>query len=68
MVTAIDNGRSQKWRNYAVDDVYEATEIEQLNTGVVERHNYNFESTPYYQFFVLLKRMVLQTVRNRVSL
>ncbi|CAH0714158.1 unnamed protein product, partial [Brenthis ino] len=68
MVASIDNGRSQKWRNYAVNKVYEATEIEQLNTGVVEKHNYKFESTPYYQFFVLLKRMVLQTVRNRDNL
>ncbi|CAH2236678.1 ATP-binding cassette sub-family G member 1-like [Pararge aegeria] len=65
MVAAVDNGRSQKWRQYAVHDVYEEMEIEQLNTGVLDKHHYKYESTPCQQFHVLLKRMLLQTVRNR---
>ncbi|XP_034826907.1 ATP-binding cassette sub-family G member 1-like [Maniola hyperantus] len=65
MVAAVDNGRSQKWRQYASEHVYEEMEIEQLNTGVVEKHSYKYESTPCQQFCVLLKRMLLQTVRNR---
>ena len=68
MVSSIDNGKSQKWRNYGTDDIYEETDIEQLNAGVIESHNYKFECTPYQQFYVLLKRMILQTVRNRVSI
>ncbi|CAH2107999.1 unnamed protein product [Euphydryas editha] len=65
MVTAIDNGRSQRWRNYAIEDVYEDVDLEELNTGVIERHNYTYESTPCQQFSVLLRRMFLQTFRNR---
>lgn len=68
MVTAIDNGRSQRWRNYSIEDNYEDVELEELNTGVIERHNYKYESTPCQQFNVLLRRMFLQTVRNRVCM
>lgn len=41
-------------------------EIEQLNSGVVDKHKYHYESTAYQQFRVLARRMLLQTVRNRV--
>ncbi|CAG5058835.1 unnamed protein product [Parnassius apollo] len=65
MVAAVDNGKCQRWRDYEVDDRYEEMEIEQLNTGGVQKHTYRYESTASTQFVVLLKRMLLQTVRNR---
>lgn len=66
MVTAVDNGRCQHWRDYEVEDLYEEMEIEQLNSGGVQKHTYRYESTASTQFVVLLKRMCLQAVRNRV--
>lgn len=70
MMSAIDNGRNQKWRDYTSDAIQATTsdelEIEQLNTGGVEKHGYKYGSTACQQFGVLLKRMTLQTLRNRV--
>ncbi|XP_047530560.1 ATP-binding cassette sub-family G member 1 isoform X2 [Vanessa atalanta] len=68
MVAAVDNGKCQRWRSYAMEEDNEDLEIEELNTGVVERHNYKYESTPFQQFYVLLRRMILQTLRNRNSM
>ncbi|XP_045534774.1 ATP-binding cassette sub-family G member 1 [Papilio machaon] len=65
MVTAVENGRCQRWREHQVEDQYEEMEIEQLNAGGVQDHTYRYESTPSTQFTVLLKRMLLQSVRNR---
>ncbi|XP_061379738.1 ATP-binding cassette sub-family G member 1-like [Danaus plexippus] len=65
MVTAVDNGRLQKWRQYALEEERQEMEIEQLNTDVVENHVYKYESSSCQQFYVLLKRMLLQTARNR---
>ncbi|KAJ2949943.1 hypothetical protein O0L34_g11268 [Tuta absoluta] len=73
MVSAVENGRCQRWRDYELQEpaVYQVQyddnmDIEQLNTGgVVEKHNYRYGSTGCQQFLVLLKRMLLQTVRNR---
>lgn len=68
MVSAVENGRNQRWRDYAVKELtLEEMEIELLNTGGVEKHNYKYGSTGLEQFVVLLKRMMLQTLRNRVS-
>ncbi|XP_073949545.1 ATP-binding cassette sub-family G member 1-like [Choristoneura fumiferana] len=66
MVAAVDNGRNQRWRDYAVEDlVEEEVEIEQLNAGGVEEHCYKYGTTPCEQFCILLRRMLLQNVRNR---
>ncbi|KAG6445632.1 ATP-binding cassette sub-family G member 1 [Manduca sexta] len=65
MVAAIENGRYHGWREYAVEDTFQEMEIEQLNAGGVENYNLKHGSTPCQQFSVLLKRMLLQTVRNR---
>ncbi|KAL0831044.1 hypothetical protein ABMA28_001927 [Loxostege sticticalis] len=67
MVAAVENGRCQRWRDYAADEVvYEDLELEQLNAGgVVEKHSYKHGSTACEQFLVLLRRMLLQTVRNK---
>lgn len=68
MVSAVENGKNQKWNDYAVKELtLEEMEIELLNTGGVEKHNYKYGSTGFQQFMVLLKRMTLQTLRNRVS-
>ncbi|XP_052754565.1 LOW QUALITY PROTEIN: ATP-binding cassette sub-family G member 1-like [Galleria mellonella] len=66
MVAAIENGRSQKWRDYEVPDSSQELELEQLNSSGVEtckalKHG----STAWQQFRILLRRMMLQTVRNR---
>lgn len=70
MVAAVENGRCHRWREYGLEEVcdsdYDEMEIEQLNTGGVEKHNYKHGSTPCQQFIILLKRMVLQTIRNKV--
>lgn len=69
MVAAVENGRCHRWRDYGLDENYEGDytdmEIEQLNTGGVEKHNYKHGSTPCQQFIILLKRMILQTIRNK---
>uniref|UniRef100_A0A2A4JW89 ABC transporter domain-containing protein n=1 Tax=Heliothis virescens TaxID=7102 RepID=A0A2A4JW89_HELVI len=70
MVSAVENGKNQRWRTYAIEDVQvgepiEEMEIEQLNAGGVEKHNYKHGCTACQQFIVLLKRMLLQTVRNK---
>ncbi|XP_026315498.1 ATP-binding cassette sub-family G member 1 [Hyposmocoma kahamanoa] len=66
MVSAVENGKNQKWKDYAVKELtLEEMEIELLNTGGVEKHNYKYGSTGFQQFMVLLKRMTLQTLRNR---
>ncbi|KAJ0175546.1 hypothetical protein K1T71_008705 [Dendrolimus kikuchii] len=67
MVAAVENGKCQRWRDYAADKVqqFQNMEIEQLNTGGVESHNYKHGSTSCQQFYVLMKRMLLQTVRNK---
>ncbi|CAK1549244.1 unnamed protein product [Leptosia nina] len=65
MISSIENGRCQKWRYYAVENCSQGEEIEQLNSGVIEKHNYHYESSGYQQFKVLVRRMFLQTVRNR---
>ncbi|XP_068632538.1 ATP-binding cassette sub-family G member 1 [Battus philenor] len=65
MVTAVDNGKCQQWRDHEVVDRYEEMEIEQLNAGGFEKHLYRYESKASTQFVVLLKRMLLQTMRNR---
>lgn len=69
MVTAVENGRCQRWREYAVNEPVvdlEELDIEQLNTGGVEKLNYQYGSTGCQQFFILLRRMLLQTIRNTV--
>nr|ASS36029.1 ABCG1 [Samia ricini] len=68
MVAVIENGRCHRWRDYALEANYEEMEIEQLNTGGVEKHNYKHGSTPCQQFNILLKRMILQTIRNKYYL
>ncbi|CAH4037664.1 unnamed protein product [Pieris brassicae] len=66
MVQGVENGRCQRWKSYAIEEYqYGEEEIEQLNTEVIEKHNYHYESTGYQQFKVLARRMVLQTFRNR---
>ncbi|XP_063822356.1 ATP-binding cassette sub-family G member 1 [Ostrinia nubilalis] len=67
MVAAVENGRCQRWRDFAADEaVFEDLELEQLNAGgVVEKHSYKHGSTACEQFLVLLRRMLLQTVRNK---
>lgn len=70
MVSAVENGRNQRWKNYANDattSTWEEMEIEQLNSGGVEKHSYKYGSTGWQQFGVLLKRMTLQTLRNKVN-
>ncbi|XP_063531758.1 ATP-binding cassette sub-family G member 1-like [Cydia strobilella] len=64
MVAAVENGRSQSWRDYAVA-ASDRDDIEQLNAGGVEEHNYTYGSTSTQQFCILLRRMLLQTFRNR---
>ncbi|XP_063376422.1 ATP-binding cassette sub-family G member 1-like [Cydia fagiglandana] len=64
MVAAVENGRSQRWRDYAVAAA-DRDDIEQLNAGGVEEHNYTYGSTSTQQFCILLRRMLLQTFRNR---
>ncbi|XP_072939153.1 ATP-binding cassette sub-family G member 1-like isoform X2 [Epargyreus clarus] len=66
MVNAVENGRSQKWSVFGVEQQYEEMEmeIEQLNTGGVQKHNFKYESTAVEQFLVLCRRMFLQTIRN----
>lgn len=68
MVAAVENGKCQRWREYGVDSIpqFQNNEIEQLNTGGVESHNYKRGSTSCQQFYILMKRMLLQTIRNRV--
>ncbi|KAJ8721694.1 hypothetical protein PYW07_002469 [Mythimna separata] len=70
MVSAVENGKNQRWRTYAIEESqagepFEEMEIEQLNAGGVEKHNYKHGCTSCQQFTVLLKRMLLQTVRNK---
>ncbi|XP_059051407.1 ATP-binding cassette sub-family G member 1-like [Achroia grisella] len=66
MVTAIDNGRCQKWRQTEEEaDHSQDMELEQLNSGGVEKHNFKHGSTACQQFHILLRRMLLQTVRNK---
>ncbi|KAL4715556.1 hypothetical protein ACJJTC_009182 [Scirpophaga incertulas] len=65
MVAAVENGRNQHWRHYTTDEfAVEDLELEQLNSGGVENHSYKHGSTACQQFLVLLRRMLLQTVRN----
>ncbi|XP_061730002.1 ATP-binding cassette sub-family G member 1-like isoform X2 [Cydia pomonella] len=64
MVAAVENGRSQRWRDYAVA-ASDRDDIEQLNAGGVEEHNYTYGSTSTQQFCILLRRMLLQTFRDR---
>lgn len=69
MVAGVENGRCQRWRNFAEESVsFEEMELEQLNAGGVEKHNFKHGSTACQQFYVLLRRMLLQTARNRVSI
>ncbi|CAH0702594.1 unnamed protein product [Spodoptera exigua] len=70
MVSAVENGKNQRWRTYAIEEsppgeLFEEMEIEQLNTGGIEKHNYKHGCSACQQFIVLLKRMLLQTVRNK---
>ncbi|KAF9414518.1 hypothetical protein HW555_007592 [Spodoptera exigua] len=48
-------------------ELFEEMEIEQLNTGGIEKHNYKHGCSACQQFIVLLKRMLLQTVRNKMG-
>lgn len=71
MVSAVENGKNQRWRTYGIEEnpsgeQFEEMEIEQLNAGGVEKHNYKHGCSACQQFIVLLKRMLLQTVRNKV--
>ncbi|XP_052754563.1 ATP-binding cassette sub-family G member 1-like [Galleria mellonella] len=69
MVAAIENGRCQSWRDYAVgSDTSQELELEQLNSGGVEKHNLKHGSTTCQQFHILLRRMLLQTLRNKAYL
>ncbi|XP_013187811.2 ATP-binding cassette sub-family G member 1 [Amyelois transitella] len=66
MVAAVENGRCQKWRNFAVPEVNsQELELEQLNAGGVESHSFKHGSTACFQFSVLLRRMLLQNIRNK---
>ncbi|CAB3223952.1 unnamed protein product [Arctia plantaginis] len=66
MVSAIENGKNQRWRTYAVEErTLQEMEIEQLNSGGYEKLNYRHGCSTYQQFAVLLKRMLLQTFRNK---
>ncbi|XP_011553589.3 ATP-binding cassette sub-family G member 1 [Plutella xylostella] len=68
MVSAVDNGRNHRWRTFAIEcaeDVIEDQDIEQLNTGNAEEQDKIYCSTAAQQFLILLRRMLLQTVRNR---
>ncbi|CAH0581115.1 unnamed protein product [Chrysodeixis includens] len=70
MVSAVENGRNHRWRTYAIEEgqssEFQEMEIEQLNTGgCVDQHNYKHGCSACQQFLVLLKRMLLQTVRNK---
>lgn len=71
MVTAIDNGRCHSWRDY-VDGSFKPIEedsdagIEQLNSGTIQEQQYKYYSSPVQQFLILLKRMLLQSTRNKV--
>lgn len=68
MVSAIENGKNQRWRTYAVEEsTLQEMEIEQLNSGGYEKLNYRHGCSTYQQFLVLLKRMLLQTFRNKVK-
>ncbi|XP_041988564.1 ATP-binding cassette sub-family G member 1-like [Aricia agestis] len=64
LVSAIDNGRNQRWREFAIAENDEE-DIQWKSTQGVAGHNYNYESSFCLQFSVLVKRMLLQTVRNR---
>ncbi|XP_047987028.1 ATP-binding cassette sub-family G member 1-like isoform X2 [Leguminivora glycinivorella] len=64
MVAAVENGRSQHWRDCAAAPA-DRDDIEQLNAGGVEEHTYTYGSTSTQQFCILLRRMLLQTFRNR---
>ncbi|CAG9785417.1 unnamed protein product, partial [Diatraea saccharalis] len=67
MVAAVENGRCQRWRDYNAEPISiieEDLDLEQLNAGGVESHDYKHGSTACQQFLVLLRRMLLQTVRN----
>ncbi|XP_075974130.1 ATP-binding cassette sub-family G member 1-like [Anticarsia gemmatalis] len=66
MVSAIENGKNQSWRTFDMEESeLQEMEIEQLNTGGVEKHNFKHGCSSCQQFVVLLKRMLLQTVRNK---
>nr|WHB18096.1 ATP-binding cassette sub-family G [Dioryctria abietella] len=66
MVAAVENGRCQRWRTFAAPEVHvEEEELEQLNAGGVENHNFKHGSTACQQFSVLLRRMLLQNFRNK---
>ncbi|XP_053612238.1 ATP-binding cassette sub-family G member 1-like [Plodia interpunctella] len=66
MVAAVENGRCQRWRTFAVAEAnVEEEDLEQLNAGGVETLNFKHGSTPCFQFSVLLRRMLLQNVRNK---
>lgn len=69
MEAAVENGRCHRWRDYALEDYapIDDLDIEQLNTGKAEEYDHIYSSTGYQQFFILLRRMLLQSVRNRVS-
>ncbi|VVC91574.1 unnamed protein product [Leptidea sinapis] len=67
MVAAVENGRCQRWRDYGLEMENSGCgelDIEQLNSGVISSHTYEYESSGYEQFSVLVKRMALQTFRN----
>ncbi|KAM3958469.1 LOW QUALITY PROTEIN: ATP-binding cassette sub-family G member 1 [Aphomia sociella] len=66
MVAAVENGRSQRWRDFATEpDSCQEVELETLNSGGVEKHNFKHGSTACQQFHVLLRRMLLQNIRNK---
>lgn len=69
MVMAVENGRSHKWRDFVIDERVEDPDdmdIEQLNSGPPQEHQYKYYTSPIQQFFILLKRMLLQFTRNKV--
>lgn len=68
MVLAVDNGRNHKWRDF-VDESKTCQEeemgIEQLNSGPPQEQQFKYCSSPLQQFVILLRRMLIQSTRNK---
>ncbi|XP_039285329.1 LOW QUALITY PROTEIN: ATP-binding cassette sub-family G member 1 [Nilaparvata lugens] len=65
MTNAIENGRCYKWNQNKVTDVrYQANEEEENLVSTDLHHMYNFESSAWLQFRILISRMSLQGRRD----
>lgn len=72
MIDAVNNGKNQQWREYVADTIKcngedSDMEIEELNTGPPQEQQYKYCTTSFQQFVILLKRMLLQSTRDKVS-